>query len=73
MPFGMQLLHDLLIKFHSNNHHLIGRCCHGTNKKSKMAANGRHPGFLIFEVLLNIKRFCGKQLGNSISYAKTKI
>ena len=25
VPFGMQLVHDLLI---SNNHHLISRCCH---------------------------------------------
>ena len=44
-----------------------------TNKKSKMAADGRRLGFSIFEILLNIKRFCWKQLGNIILYAKTMI
>ena len=42
-----------------------------TNKKSKMAAARSHLGFSIFEILLNIKIFCGKQLGNIILYAKT--
>ena len=74
MPFGMQLVHDLLINLHSNNHHLISRCCHGNkNKKSKIAADGRHLGFSIFEILLNIKRFCWKQLENIILYLKTMI
>ena len=44
-----------------------------TNKKSKMAADGRHLGFSIFENLLNIQRFCWKQLGNIILYVKTMI
>ena len=34
MPFGMQLVHDLLINLHSNNHHLISRCCHGNKTKN---------------------------------------
>ena len=72
MSFGMQLVHDLLINLHSNNHHLISHCCHG-NKKSKMAADGRHLGFSIFEILLNIKRFCLKQLGNIILSVETII
>ena len=33
----------------------------------------RHLGFSIFEILLNIKRFCWKQLGNIILYVKTII
>ena len=57
MHFGMQLVHDLLINLHSNNHHLISYCCHGNQQKSKIAADGRHFGFWIFEILLNIKRF----------------
>ena len=70
MPFGMQLVHDLLINLHSNNYHLISRCCHG--KKQKIQ-DGRHLGFSIFEILLNIKRFYWKQLGNIILYVKTMI
>ena len=31
MPFGMQLVYDPLINLHSNNQHLISRCCHGNN------------------------------------------
>ena len=38
-----------------------------------MAADGRHLGFSIFEILLNIKIFCWKQLGNIILYVKTMI
>ena len=38
-----------------------------------MAADGRRLGFSIFEILLNIKRFCWKQLGNIISYVKIMI
>ena len=41
-----------------------------TNKKSKVAADGIHLGFSIFEILLNIKRFCWKQLENIILYVK---
>ena len=73
MPFGVQLVHDLLINLHSNNHHLISGCCHGTKQKTKVAADGRHLGCSIIESLLNIKRFCWKQLGNTILYAKTMI
>ena len=69
MPFGMQLVDDLLINLHSNNHHLISRCCHGNKTKIQ---DGRHLGFSIFEILLNIKRFCWKQLGN-ILHVKTMI
>ena len=36
-----------------------------------MAADGRHLGFSIFEILLNIKRFCWKQQDNIILYVKT--
>ena len=43
-----------------------------TKQKSKMAADGRHLGLSIFEILLNIKRFCWKQQGN-ILYVKTMI
>ena len=35
--------------------------------------DGRHLGFSIFEILLNIKIFCWKQLGNIILYVKTMI
>ena len=35
--------------------------------------DGRLFGFLIFEILLSIKRFCWKQLGNIILYVKTMI
>ena len=28
IPFGVQLVYDPLINWHSNNHHLISRCCH---------------------------------------------
>ena len=73
MPFGIQLVHDLLINFHSNNHHLISRCRYGFKKKIQDGADGRHLGFLIFEILLNIKRFCWKQLVNIILYVKTMI
>ena len=38
-----------------------------------MAADGRHLGFSIFEILLNSKRFCWKQLENIILYVKTMI
>ena len=38
-----------------------------------MAADGRYLGFSICEILLNIKIFCLKQLGNIISYVKTMI
>ena len=62
----MQLVHDLLINLHSNNHHLISRCFHRN-------IGGRRLGFSIFEILNNIKRFCWKQLGNIILYAKTMI
>ena len=47
MPFGMQLVHDLLINLHSNNHHLISRCCHGNKTK-----NPRWLPFLKFCLLL---------------------
>ena len=30
----MQLVHDLLINLHSNNHHLIRCCCHGNKTKN---------------------------------------
>ena len=30
----MQLVHGLLINLHSNNHHLISRCCHGNKTKT---------------------------------------
>ena len=40
------------------------------NKKSKMAVDGRHLGFSIFEILPK-KRFCWKYLENNILYAKT--
>ena len=73
MTFGMQLVHDLLINLHGNNHRLISRCCHGNKKKSNMAADGRHLGFSIFEILLNIKKFFWKQLENIILYVKTMI
>ena len=73
MPFGMQLEHDLLINLHSKNHHELAAVAMVRNKKSKMAADGRHLGFLIFEILLNIKTFSWKQLGNIILYAKTMI
>ena len=33
MFFGMQLVHDLLINLHSNNHHLISCCRHGNEQK----------------------------------------
>ena len=42
--FGMQLAHDLLINLHSNNYHLISRCCHGNKTK-----NPRWPPSWIFE------------------------
>ena len=38
-----------------------------------MAADGRHLEFSISEILLNIKRFRWKQLGNIILYVKTMI
>ena len=38
-----------------------------------MTADGRHLRFSIFEILLNIKRFCSKQLENIILYVKTMI
>ena len=38
-----------------------------------MATDGRLLGFSIFEILLNNKIFCWKQLGNIILYVKTKI
>ena len=44
-----------------------------TKQKSKMVADGRHRGFSIFEILLNIKRFCWKQLGNIVLFVKTMI
>ena len=65
----MQLVHDLLINLHSNNPHLISRCCHGNKTKIK---DGRHLGFSIFEILLYIKIFYWKQLEN-ILYVKTMI
>ena len=74
MPFGMQLVHDLLNNLHSNNQQLISRCCHGNKTK-----NPRWPlmaailDFRFFKILLNIKRFCWKQLENIISYIKTII
>ena len=34
MSFGIQLVHDILIKLHSNNHHLINCCCHGNKTKN---------------------------------------
>ena len=59
---------------HSVQRYLKMCCCHGNKTKiSKMAADGRHLGFSIFEILLNIERFCWKQLGNIISYVKTMI
>ena len=58
MPFGTQLVHDLIINLHSNNYHLFSRYCHGNKQKSKIGADGRHLGFSNFKVLLNIKRFC---------------
>ena len=60
---GMQLGHDLLINFHSNNYHIIRSCCHGN-------ADEGYFGFLKF-CLINIGRFCWKQLENTILYAKT--
>ena len=69
IAFGMQLVHDLLINLHSNNPHLISRCCHGNKTKIK---DGRHLGFSIFEILLNITIFYWKQLEN-ILYVKTMI
>ena len=69
---GFKLVHNLLINLHSNNHHLISRCCHGNKtKKFKMAAADRHHGFSIFEILLNIKRFCWKQLPISIKQPRS--
>ena len=50
----MQLVHDLLINLHSNNYHLISRCCHGNKTK-----NPRWPPS-IFEILLNISHFYSK-------------
>ena len=44
-----------------------------TKQKSKMATNGRHLEFSIFEILLNIKIFYWNQLGNIILYVKTMI
>ena len=38
-----------------------------------MATDGHHLGFSIFEILLNIKIFYWKQLGNIILYVKTMI
>ena len=38
-----------------------------------MAADGRLLGFSIFEILLSIKIFCWKQLGNIVLYVKTMI
>ena len=38
-----------------------------------MTADSRHFGFWIFEILINIKRFCWKQLVNIILYVKTMI
>ena len=38
-----------------------------------MDADGRHLGFSIYEILLNIKRFCWKQVENMILYVKTMI
>ena len=43
---GMQLGHDLLINFHSNNYHIIRSCCHGN-------ADEGYFGFWNFETLLN--------------------
>ena len=51
MPLGLQLVYDLLIDLHSNNHHLNSRCCHGNEQKTP-----RWLPILIFEILLNIKR-----------------
>ena len=35
--------------------------------------DGGHRSISIFEILLNIKRFCWKQLGNIILYVRTMI
>ena len=63
MLFGMQLVHDLLINLHSNNHNLIAAVAMVIKQKIQ---DGCHLGFSIFEILLNIKRFRWKQLGNII-------
>ena len=33
-PLACNLVHDLLINLHSNNHHLISHCCHGNKTKN---------------------------------------
>ena len=47
MPFGTQLVHDLLINLHTNNHHLISCCCHGN--KTKIQDGRRWPPSWIFD------------------------
>ena len=44
-----------------------------TKQKIQDGRRSPHVGFSIFEILLNIKRFCWKQLENIILYVKTMI
>ena len=66
MPFGIQLVYDLLINLHSNTHHLLATVAMVTRQRIQ-------DRFSIFEILLNIKIFCWKQLVNIILYVKTMI
>ena len=47
MPFGMQLVHDLLIKLHSNNHHVLAAVAMVT--KQKIQDGRRWPPSWIFD------------------------